>query len=85
MSHIAIYVASQSAGAVSGYKMGGGAFVSTGSVNIPWETPDIPFTATPDQVNRAIANAAIAAALVEGHTVSAFDNWVVIGAAVGGT
>lgn len=87
MAHIAVYVSAQSAGAVSpSFRLGGGAFVSTANpnINIPWETADIPFTATPDQVNRAVQNAAIAAALVEGHSVTPFDNWIVIGAAVGG-
>lgn len=84
MSHLAIYVTGQTAGVVSGFRITGGSFPSTGSVNIPWETPDIPFTATPEQVNRQIQNSAIAAALIEGHSVAAFDNLLVIGAAVGG-
>lgn len=85
MAHISIYVSSQVTGR-GGVRVGGTALVSPGddsSVPWPWQTIDIPWTATAAQVNQAILDAALAAVSAGGYTTLPGDNRIVIGGAVG--
>lgn len=86
MADIVIYVSSRTNGKADGFRLSGDATVSPGSPEsaaIAWETADIAWKATAGEVNQAIQDAAVAAAVAVGHVIVASDNKFVIGGAAG--
>lgn len=65
MAHALIYVAANTAGVVSGFRLTGEVRVAPDEEVFGFETADIPWDSTPNQVNQAVHDAAIAAAVVE--------------------
>lgn len=79
MPDLIAYVSSVALGETDGYRVSGIALVSLKAPDIPWATADIPWRATPADVNAAIRDAAVAAAAREGFPVGPLDSTVVIG------
>lgn len=84
MAHIAIYSTSmvRPTPADTGYRISGTANVEGSGSLIEWATAEISRTATPEAVNTAIEDAAVAAAADAGFTVGGGDTKRIIGGAV---
>lgn len=83
---VVIYVSSDLAGAVSGFRLSGNARVGPGVPDAPsisWVSADILFTATEGEINQAVATAAINACVTQGYAIGALDNKIIIGGSVG--